>query len=582
MNKLTYKNEEFILDGQPFKIYSGAIHYFRMPSEKWKDRLLKLKECGFNTVETYIPWNLHEPEEGSFVFDGDLDICKFIDLANDLGLKVILRPGPYICAEWENGGLPYWLLRYNGIRVRSDDEVFLKKVSVYMKVLCKILESKFSYNGGNVILVQVENEYSSYGNSLRYIDKLRRIFIDSGVKCNMFYADGSVEYCLSGFSSDALPTFATFGSRVEENMMCLKKYHKNQPLMCMEFWCGWFDHWHEEHNVRDVSSVMSELERFLDNDWSFNFYMFFGGTNFGFMNGANQDGESYRPVVTSYDYCAPLSESGDRTELYYRIRDLFIKKGIPVPELTAKDSEKMAYGKVKFDSYALLEDNYDKIGKKYKSDRPLFMEECGQDYGYIVYSTEFAGEYKDCPLFIDGLGDRAIIFINGKKVAVYEKGRKYENYLVNASGKNKLDILVENCGRVNYGKYTCDKKGIQDVRIGLRFISDWTITTLRMNNPEGLKFIKSTKPMQEKPCFYHGEIFVNNVADSFLRLDGFGKGFVSVNWHNLGRYYTIAGPQKTLYVPSCWLMQGKNEIIVFDSDGTTNPYAEFVDKPILG
>ena len=386
MKNFTYKNSEFYLNGKEFKVYSGAIHYFRMPREYWCDRLLKLKECGFNTVETYIAWNVHEPKEGEFDFSGDNDVAAFLRMAQELGLYAIVRPGPFICAEWEAGGFPPWLFKDRNVRVRCNDVRYMEKVENYLTRLFDELRPNLLINGGNVFMMQVENEYGGYGNDKSYLRRLVEIYRKCKMDCLLFTADGAwINMLVKGSLTDECLPFVTFGSRTEVSMRSVDPISPNTPKMCAEFWCGWFDHWGEEHHTRTSEDILKDFVPFLENGWNFNFYMFFGGTNFGFMNGANFAGGKLQPTVTSYDYCAPLNEAGDRTENYYKIRDEFIKHDVPVPPLTAKDSEKAAYGRIDLSRRAFLFDN---LGEKHiKSPYPLTMEEVGQNYGYILYST---------------------------------------------------------------------------------------------------------------------------------------------------------------------------------------------------
>ena len=336
IHKLTRNGERFYLDGEPFTIRSGAIHYFRVPRPYWRDRLLKLKECGFNTVETYVAWNVHESHEGDFDFSGEKDVAAFLRTAQELGLYAIVRPGPFICAEWEAGGFPAWLLADRNMRLRCNYAPYMQKVERYFKRLFAELSPCAIENGGNVILWQVENEYGSYGNDKEYLRRLVEIYRENGIAGQLFTADGAwINMLVKGALPETCLPFVTFGSRTEEAMRCVDLFVKNTPKMCAEFWCGWFDHWGEEHHTRTSEDVLKDLEPFFIHGWSFNFYMFHGGTNFGFMNGANS-GEKYMPTVTSYDYCGLLTEAGDRTETYYKVRDMFIKYGVNVPALTAK------------------------------------------------------------------------------------------------------------------------------------------------------------------------------------------------------------------------------------------------------
>ena len=587
MSEFTYKGRDFYLDGEKFVVRAGAIHYFRTPSEYWYDRLLKLKECGFNCVETYIAWNAHEPQEGVYDFSGDNDIGRFFDIAKELGLYVMLRPGPYICAEWEAGGFPAWLLAPTDVKVRCNDERYFSKVERWTKKWLEIVLPRLITKGGNILMLAVENEYASHGNDKAYLRRLRDMYRELGVDCLLFTADGPDEGLLElGEVEGCLPT-VNFGDSTEERMRNLASVIGDRPLMCAEFWCGWFDHWHERHHVRTAESICNAFEPFLKNDFNFNFYMFHGGTNFGFMNGAN-DHVKYQPTITSYDYNALLSEAGDRTPQYYGVRDLMLKYGVDVPSLTAKESEKLAYGKVKFQSFAPLFENLEKIGEVTQDLAPVPMERLKNPYGYALYSTTVPKAMITEELLFYGLGDRAIVFADGKKVGTLERGKDEELKLpLTVREKDvALDILVENMGRCNYGPILTDKKGISAVRPkGIWFkrnLFDWKTVSLAMENSQKLEFQPLPPTVYENPAFYRAEFTVEKAADTFLKPSGFTKGFVLINGRNIGRYYNPAGPQKTLYVPACWLKEGKNELVIFESDGVNELSAEFVDKPELG
>ncbi len=587
MSEFTYKGKEFFIDGKPMHVYSGAMHYFRIPRPLWKDRLLKLKECGFNTVETYVAWNLHEPKEGVFDFEGWNDLGAYLDLAKELGLYAIVRPGPYICAEWEAGGFPAWIYNYP-VRLRCNEPVYMSKVENYFNELFKHLTPRMIKNGGNIIMLQVENEYGSYGNDKEYLQKIVEIYKKNGANCLYYTCDGALEFMMKGGSTEGVIEFLTFGSGTENNMKKLVQLFPDQPGMCTEFWCGWFDHWYEEHHVRDPKNVCSDTKPFFDGGYNFSYYMFHGGTNFGFMNGANceHSRENIQPTVTSYDYNSPLSESGDRTPLYYALRELFIDKGIAVPELTATDSEKRAYGKVTFTKQADLFENLTNINKPVHSSYPLYMEELGQSYGYINYSTVVQNCHDpEAFIEIEELADRAILFVDGKKLGVLERGRKENPQLkIDFGDKDsvRLDVLIENMGRINYGKYMFDKKGMKNLyAYWAQHQFGYEITSLPMDDFSKIKFAEIGKEVSENPTFYKGTFTVDKVCDTFIKPEGFTKGFILINGFNIGRYYNPAGPQKTLYVPACLLSEGENEIIIFESDGAKELNAQFVAVPEL-
>ena len=591
MGVLTYKGNDFYMDGEKYTVLSGAMHYFRIPRAYWHDRLLKLKECGMNTVETYTCWNLHEPREGEFDFSGNLDLDAYITEAESLGLNVIVRPGPYICAEWEFGGLPAWLLKYEKMPIRCYDETFLSKVKRYYNKLLSYVRPHLASNGGGVIMIQVENEYGSYGNDKDYLRAIADIYRENGMDCLYFTSDGPYQTMLSGGTLDDCLAVANFGSKPETWLAELKAFRPNAPLMCGEYWCGWFDHWFEEHHTRTAEDIVSDFEGFFRLGASFSFYMFHGGTNFGFMNGANY-GAKYEPTVTSYDYCSPLNEAGDRTPTYYAVRDMIAKYGHPVPPITATETKKAAYGKVALTECADLFANLDNIAKPVHSAAPKFMEDLDQSYGYLLYRSTLRGSYEEGGLVIEDIHDRAQIFLDGEPKAVYTRWAppaKEERYQLKLDGQKdvRLDILVENMGRVNYGPKLLDHKGISGVRFGYEGIQrqfGWDMYSLPMESElAGLIFAPAKEKSYDKPTFFRGTLDIaGEPADTFIRLDGFHKGFVKINGFNLGRYFNDAGPQKTLFVPAPVLRSGKNEILVFESDGTDTLTVEFFAEPDLG
>ena len=584
MISFLHKGETFYLDGKPFQIYSGAIHYFRIPRAYWRDRLLKLKECGFNTVETYVAWNMHEPHEGDFDFSENNDVAAFIRLAQELGLYAIVRPGPFICAEWEGGGLPAWLFADKNMRIRCNYVAYMQKVERYFERLFRELRPLLVENGGNILMMQVENEYGSYGNDKSYLRHLVDLYRKNGVEGLLFTADGAwINMLVKGTLPDYCLPFLTFGSNTETAMSCIDLVVKNVPKMCAEFWCGWFDHWGEEHHTRPTDDVVKELESFLNNGWNFNFYMFCGGTNFGFMNGANYDGK-YLPTVTSYDYNGVLSEAGDRTELYYKIRDTFIRYGVSVPDLSAHESLKTAYGKVKLSDRVLLRDCLMQLSKPIHSCDILSMEDIGQSYGYIVYSTILPMGLESDWLLLDDVGDRAIVFIDGEKSGVYDRNDSSSKYLVDTINKQKrIDVLVENRGRINYGIKIYDRKGLGGIRHSMTRLFGWDIYPLPMDNLGTLAFDNVFKQSTDKPIFCGGTLsIVDEPQDTFVEIIGANRGFIEVNGHNIGRFNYDEGPQKTLYIPAPFLRKGDNRIVVFSSDGAeTTVTAVFKDKPEL-
>lgn len=579
MSVLTFQKDKFFKNGKEHRILSGAMHYFRIPREYWRDRLEKLRQCGFNTVETYVCWNLHEPEEGVFDFTGNLDLAAYIDEAKAVGLDVYLRPGPYICAEWEFGGLPYWLHDYPRMSLRCYDEAYLEKVDIYLNKIFGIARPRMAENGGNIVMMQVENEYGSYGNDKKYLNWLKDRYIEYGATCLLCTSDGPSYWMLKGGAVDDILATVNFGSNPEGAFEVLKQFRADQPLMCSEFWCGWFDHWGESRHERSADDVADNYDRLLKQGGNINFYMFHGGTNFGFMNGANHQ-EEYAPTVTSYDYFAPLSEAGDMTECYYKLREVNEKHFGTLPPLTVKNSVKKAYGALKLEHCGDIWHNTDTISKVVDSPAPKYIEDIGQDYGYTLYRTKIKGPFYNQPLSLPEMRDRAIVYFDGECIGKIENGYKAENIALNDTSDDihTLDILTENMGRVNYGPRVGDKKGLNKVMLDLQHLFGWEIYPFDMRHTENLK-----NEGERLPAFFKGTLDIADTpCDTFLRPSGFTHGFISVNGINIGRFHNDRGPQKTLYVPAPFLKKGKNEIIIFETDSVSDCTIEFTDVHDLG
>lgn len=596
---LEIKNKKFYMDSKPFDIYSGAMHYFRTVPEYWEDRLTKLKAAGFNTVETYVCWNLHEKKPGEFDFSGILDIEKYLEIAQKVGLYAIVRPGPYICAEWDFGGLPAWLLKDKNMQIRCMYPDYLKCVERFYKELLPRLVPHLESHGGNIIAMQVENEYGSYGNDkdyLRYVEKLTR---GCGVDCLLFTSDGNTNNMISGGSLPDIYKVLNFGSRSRTAFNVLKGFENDGPNMCGEFWCGWFDHWRDKHHTRNSLEIVNEIKGFIDNGASFNMYMFHGGTNFGFTAGANHNqGHGYEPTVTSYDYCAMLTEWGDYTPAYHAVRKLLCEKqGIEPPELP--ESPKLqSIGKVELTEAASLFENLDNIGEKHHVPVPEGMEYFGQNFGLIYYETTLKGKYNASPMYVKNVHDFADVYFDGEKKTsidrtlysvegkttlkdVIFKKKKGESspFLMPAlSGERKIGVLVDTMGRVNYGENMLDRKGISDIYLGIQRLMNYDVWTLPLDNLDKLKYSSSVK--KEEPVFLKGSFKTDSKADCFVHLDGFNRGCVYINGFNLGRFWKV-GPQKSLYLPGT-LLKDENEIIVFNIGGYSKPTVSITDKHNLG
>ena len=573
------------MDGEEFHIYSGAMHYFRIPQEYWEDRLLKLRAAGLNTVETYVPWNFHEPKKGQFNFEGMLDIVKFIETAQNLGLYVIVRPGPYICAEWDFGGLPAWLLKDKNIRIRCWNKTYIKAVEDYFKVLIPKLVPYLETNGGKIIAMQVENEYGSFGRDKKYLYWLRELMRDLGVDIQLFTSDGEDRYFFSGGGIPEDWMVANFGGYNEHRFDDLKLLQPDKPLMCGEHWCGWFDRWGTKHHTDNAEeSLGRSLDGFFKEDANFNLYMFHGGTNFGFSSGANYY-DCYCPTTTSYDYGAPLNEYGGYTEKYFVLRERMKKQlGKELPELP-EDAKTQKIGKVNFTGFADFRNVYKKFAVHKKSHIPHYMEHFGQNSGLILYSTTLKGNYKDTKLNAFGVHDIAYIYINGELKHIYDRTKLKGKELYDESfsvpvdafdGEIKVDIIVQALGRINYDRRIYDRKGLDEIYLGGQAIVDWDVYCMELDTAPAISYKTSHKDF---PCFMKGTFKADEKHDTFVDMRGFTNAIVYVNGFNLGRFIT-GGPQYTLYLPGT-LLKEENEIVVLELQKTNKKSITLTEKPIF-
>lgn len=573
------KGKDFYRDGKPLKIISGAVHYFRNMPDTWRDIFKKMRSVGCNCVETYCVWNMHQPTPDTFCFDGRLNIAKFIKTAEEEGLMVIVRPGPYICAEWEFGGLPWWLQTEKNMEIRCMNPIYIKRFDAYLDRLFEEIKPLLCTNGGPVIMLQCENEYGYYGDDREYLKYLRDGYISRGINVPLFTSDGTRKEDFIDGAIDGCLCTLNFGSKVEEKFKEHDEVFPDMTKVCMEMWNGWFDAWGDEHHHTTssedyASSVSDMLKR-----GSLNMYMFIGGTNFGFTSGANHY-EKFAPDVTSYDYDALLTECGDITPKYHAIRKVLEQYAdAPLPEIPA-NRRKKAFGKFKLTESAGLLSNLNNLSFPIHSEVPKCMEEYGIGCGYIAYQSILNRDYKDSKITFTSIGDRAVIYIEDKLQGIVYVNDEELVCPISAEKGDKLTILVENMGRANFGPKMMRKKGI-DGRLLLdnKIHFFWDVYPMPMDN---LNMIDYSVDYNEKSAFFRGEFELQDIADTFLKLDNYSKGFVTINGFNLGRYWEI-GPQKTLYVPDSLLNEGKNEIVVFESDGIKGePIVEFVDTPILG
>lgn len=578
------KGNRFLLDGNEFRILSGTMHYFRVHPGLWRDRLGKMKALGLNTLETYMPWNLHEPRPGIFDFSGMLDVERYLGMAAESGLRVLLRPCPYICSEWDFGALPSWLITIPGMRIRADSAPFLDALQRYYDRILPMVEPFSCRNGGPVVGVQVENEYGAFGNDSEYLERLSDM-LERGLPGVMqFTSDNPFPHWLpSGICGDK-PCLLNFGSRAEEAWRVLEQVAPGMPHVCAEFWLGWFDHWGEEHHRRDAEEVANVLRDILRDGGHVNLYPFHGGTTFGFLNGANCDApRKYQPIVNSYDFDAPLSENGAPTPKFAAIRKVLAEFGSGIdPDSPLPEAPPVrAYGDVKLTEYAALSDNLNALAVPIRSPWPPSMEEAGQNFGFIHYRTVIPRVPSDEDIIIDEPRDRAQVFLNGKPVGTVYCNDESHGVRAGFAPGDVLDILVENMGRANYGPYMQRnaRKGVSDcVRIGNQALCGWEVWPLPLEDLSGLKF-GSEHPAEGIPAFYRGYLEVDAPADTFLKIPG-GKGVAFINGFNLGRYWEI-GPAHTLYVPAPLLRRGCNEVVIFELHAMKKDLVSFLDVPQL-
>lgn len=552
---------DFLLDGKPIQIISGEMHPARIPREYWRHRIQMAKAMGCNTIAAYIFWNYHESEPGKFDFkSGNHDVAEFIRIAQQEGMWVLLRPGPYVCAEWEFGGLPPYLLRIPDIKIRCMDPRYMAAVQRYLTRLAAVVLLLLVTHGGPILMVQIENEYGSFGNDKTYLEELRRIWVKNGIDVPFYTSDGPTPYMLEAGNIDGAAIGLDSGSNQRAFDQAAMRNPK-VPAFSGETYPGWLTHWGEKWARPDPKGVLREVTFLLDNKKSFNLYVVHGGTNFGFTAGANSGGNGYQPDVTSYDYDAPISEQGQPTEKFFALRDLIAKYSGSLPELP-KPIPSMDIPEFAMTAFSSVWSN---LPKPVDSVQPKPFEAYGQGYGFIVYRTKLVGR-KSGRLTITDLHDYATVFINGGYVGKLDRREGEKTIDIPPSNVKDpvLEILVEGMGRINFSQTMIDRKGITDrVTLEGMTLMNWEAYNL----PFDERFIQSLRQATIDPArrgvFFKGFFELKAAADTFIDMTNYKKGIVWVNGHNLGRYWDV-GPQKRLYCPASWLKIGKNEILVFD------------------
>lgn len=580
MSTFEIRGDDFTLNGKPFTVLSGALHYFRVPKEYWADRIAKARLMGLNTIETYVPWNLHEPEEGRWVTEGNLDLGEFLDQVAAAGMHAFVRPGPFICAEFTGGGLPPWLLESGRTKVRQSDPRFVEATLNYLTQVYRIVAPRQIDEGGPVILVQIENEYGAYGDDQAYLQQLVDHTLASGITVPLTTIDQPrPDQMPRGLVPGTLAT-GSFGSRATSRLEYLRSIQPTGPLMCAEFWDGWFDQWGEHHHVTSAAESAAELDELLSHGASVNFYMFHGGTNFGFLNGANDKG-LYKPIVTSYDYDAPLSEDGQFTEKFWAFREV-IGKYQELPEMPAEQIRPQTSPAVTRVGTAPLA-HFEEATTEH-AELPSF-DDLAHYYGYGLYRTE-AGNEEEAVLSFADVRDRAIVFADRVRVGTLDRMDGTTKVAIPA-GTQRLTLLVEDQGRVNYGPRIGEAKGlIGPALLDGRPLTNWETTPLHFqelsaDQIEELRQAAQTDAPTSGPAFHVFEAQLDEPADLYLDTTGWGKGLVWVNGTLLGRYWE-RGPQKTLYVPAPFVTAGKNSVIYFETEPVLEPHCTFTQRLNLG
>jgi beta-galactosidase len=559
----TLSDSAFLLDGKPFQMISGEMHYPRVPREAWRARMKMAKAMGLNTIGTYVFWNLHEPQKGKFDFTGNNDVAEFVKIAKEEGLWVILRPSPYVCAEWEFGGYPYWLQNEKGLVVRSKEEKYLKEYETYIKEVGKQLAPLQVNHGGNILMVQIENEYGSYNNDQEYLAINQRLFKEAGFDGLLYTCDPPAAIA-DGHLPGLLPAINGIDDVAKVKKMISENHDGKGPFYIAEWYPAWFDWWGTAHHTISAENYTGRLDSVLSAGISINMYMFHGGTTRGFMNGANyDDNHPYEPQVSSYDYDAPLDEAGNATHKFMLFRQVIAKHlpaGQTLPPVPAAKPT-IAINDIKLNRSAGI---LDILPRPVLNKTPLTFEDLNQDYGFVLYHTVISGG-KTGILKLNELRDYAVIMINGEAAGVLDRRHNQDSIeLVLPAGKVKLDILVENLGRINFGPYLLkNRKGItENVKFDGREIYNWKMYSFPFSQVNSRTIYKE-KISGNTPVLRKGTFSLSKVADTYLDMRKWGKGVVWVNGHNLGRYWSV-GPQQTLYLPAEWLKRGNNDIVVFE------------------
>ncbi len=580
----------FTFDGKPAVIISGSIHYPRVPRAYWRDRIRKAKAMGFNCIGTYVFWNAHEKKPGEFDFSGNLDIAAFARTCQEEGMWLIVRPGPYVCSEWDFGGMPAWLLKDPEMQVRTNDPKFLEATARYMMAVGEQLKELQVSRGGPIIQVQVENEYGQFGrpgneDDMAYNRAIYDQLVAAGFETMFIRCDWPKKKTIGTAHIDGVFTTMNFGGGADSAFAFFDEEYPGMPRMCGEYWVGWFDHWGAKHHTKALAPFIEQIEWMLENEVSFNVYMLHGGTNFGFNSGANWSSGQYSADTTSYDYDSPMDETGRITEKFFTFRDTirkFLPEDTELPEPPAQ-IKRVEVAEFELDQTASFEQLF---GKPFVSEDAPHMEALDLNQGLALYATTLdvpaAGEF---PLAFSALKDRAIVIVNDQRVATLDRRLKQSAVKLQVpAGRVKLEVLVENMGHLNYARELMkDRKGLGEVSFAGKPVTGWEIRTFPLESGDiaSLEFSDTPAKPSTLPVFFRGGFSVDEVGDTLLDMTGWGKGMVWVNGINLGRFWDI-GPQYTLYLPGCWMKQGLNEVVVMDIEPTGHHSMRGVTEFIYG
>ena len=573
---------DFLLNGEPFRVLSGAIHYFRVHPDQWADRIAKAHAMGLNTIETYVAWNAHEPKRGEWNTTGGNDLGRFLDLVAAEGMYAIVRPGPYICAEWHNGGLPAWLTSIDGIGLRRSEPQYLGEVTRYLQNVYEIVASRQIDQGGPVIFVQIENEYGAYGSDKDYLRALVEVTHDASITVPLTTIDQPTDTMLSAGSLPGLHLTGSFGSRATERLATLRKHQPTGPLMCAEFWDGWFDWWGGPHHVTDAREAARELDELLASGASVNFYMFHGGTNFGLTNGANHKGR-YLPIATSYDYDAPLDEAGNPTEKYFAFRDVIARHTSVLQEVPAIAAPAPSFEvELHVASDWTPEPTSDFGADASGHTAPPTFEQLEHTSALVLYTTHLPPMHHSALFEVDEVRDHAWVEVDGIPVGTISRTLQQRS-IVLPPGR-VLSLLVEEQGRVNYDERIGEHKGlIGSPLLDGRLLTGWTaspVDVADLGRSAGAA-VSSTTTRTSARSTLRGSFTLDNPADLFLETGNWGKGYAFVNGFFLGRYWRT-GPQHTLYVPGPVTKAGENSVMVVELERGTRDVARFVPSASLG